>query len=90
MKISLVTPVAAGSRSGNRTTADRWSGFLRQMGHKALLEEAWCGERSDLMIALHERGSRGARRWGTRDRLPHTRQRRDAGRRLPQLLPRRG
>ncbi|MBA2784089.1 MAG: TIGR04348 family glycosyltransferase, partial [Rubrobacteraceae bacterium] len=56
-KISLVTPAAAGSRSGNRTTADRWAGFLRQMGHEVLLEEAWSGEHSDLMIALHTRRS---------------------------------
>jgi len=57
MKISLVTPAAAGSRSGNRTTADRWAGFLRQMGHEVLLEEAWSGKISDLMIALHTRRS---------------------------------
>jgi len=57
MKISLVTPAAAGSRSGNRTTADRWAGFLRQMGREVLLEEAWSGEHSDLMIALHTRRS---------------------------------
>ncbi len=57
MKISLVTPAAAGSRSGNRTTADRWAGFLRQMGHEVLLEEAWSVKISDLMIALHTRRS---------------------------------
>lgn len=64
MKISLITPAAAGSRSGNRTTADRWAGFLRQMGHEVSLEEAWSGERSDLMIALHTRRShRSIRRY---------------------------
>ena len=57
MKISLVTPAGAGSRSGNRTTADRWARFLRQMGHEVLVEEAWGGERTDLMIALHTRRS---------------------------------
>ncbi len=57
MKISLVTPAGAGSRSGNRTTADRWARFLRQLGHVVLVEEAWGGERSDLMIALHTRRS---------------------------------
>lgn len=57
MKISLVTPAGAGSRSGNRTTADRWARFLRQLGHEVLVEEAWGGERSDLMIALHTRRS---------------------------------
>lgn len=57
MKISLVTPAGAGSRSGNRTTADRWARFLRQLGHEVLVEEAWGGEVSDLMIALHTRRS---------------------------------
>jgi putative glycosyltransferase (TIGR04348 family) len=57
MKISLVTPAAVGSRNGNRTTADRWARFLRQMGHAVLLEEVWSGGRSDLMIALHTRRS---------------------------------
>jgi len=57
VKISLITPAGVGSRSGNRTTADRWARFLREMGHELLLEEAWSGERSDLMIALHTRRS---------------------------------
>ena len=57
MKISLITPAATGSRSGNRTTADRWARFLRQMGHGVRVEEVWGGRRSDLMIALHTRRS---------------------------------
>jgi putative glycosyltransferase (TIGR04348 family) len=57
MKISLVTPAGAGSRSGNRTTADRWASFLTQLGHEVVVEEAWSGEFSDLMIALHTRRS---------------------------------
>ncbi len=43
MKISLVTPAGARSHSGNRTTADRWARFLRQLGHEVLVEEAWSG-----------------------------------------------
>ena len=57
MKISLVTPAGARSRSGNRTTADRWARFLRQMDHEVLVEEVWGGEPSDVMIALHTRRS---------------------------------
>ncbi len=57
MRISLITPAAAGSRSGNRTTAERWARFLRQMGHKVLVEEEWSGEISEVMIALHTRRS---------------------------------
>ena len=37
--------------------AERWARFLRQMGHKVLVEEVWSEERSDLMIALHTRRS---------------------------------
>ena len=57
MKISLITPATAGSRSGNWTTADRWARFLRAMGHSVQVEEVWSGGRSDLMIALHTRRS---------------------------------
>ena len=57
MKISLVTPAGARSRSGNRATAVRWARFLRQLGHEVLVEEVWGGEPSDVMIALHTRRS---------------------------------
>lgn len=57
MKISLITPASARSRSGNRTTADRWARFLRQLGHSVQVEEVWSSGRSDLMIALHTRRS---------------------------------
>ena len=57
MKISLITPAELRSRSGNRTTAVRWARFLRQAGHKVLLERIWGGEESDMMIALHARRS---------------------------------
>ena len=40
MKISVVTPAGARARSANRTTADRWTRFLRQLGHEVLVEEA--------------------------------------------------
>ncbi|MDP8901743.1 MAG: TIGR04348 family glycosyltransferase [Actinomycetota bacterium] len=57
MKISLITPATARSRSGNWTTADRWARFLRRMGHGVQVEGVWGGGRSDLMIALHTRRS---------------------------------
>jgi putative glycosyltransferase (TIGR04348 family) len=57
MRISLVTPAGARSRNGNRTTAERWSRFLRQLGHGVVVEETWGEGRSDLMIALHARRS---------------------------------
>ena len=57
MKISLITPAGPKLRNGNRTTAVRWTRFLRQLGHEVLLEERWGGTKSDAMIALHARRS---------------------------------
>ena len=57
MKISLITPAGRGLRNGNRATAERWAGFLRELGHEVVLEEAWDGEGSDLIVALHARRS---------------------------------
>ena len=57
MKIILVTPAAARSRSGNRNTAQRWAHFLRQLGHRVVVQVAWDDTPADLMIALHARRS---------------------------------
>ena len=57
MKISLITPAGPKLRNGNRTTAVRWSRYLRRLGHEVLLEERWGGAKSDAMIALHARRS---------------------------------
>lgn len=57
MRICLVTPAGARSHHGNRTTAERWAYFLRQLGHKVKVSESWNGEPSNLMIALHARRS---------------------------------
>ncbi len=56
-KISLVTPAERDLRNGNRATAERWAGFLRELGHEVVLKETWYGEGSDLMVALHARRS---------------------------------
>jgi putative glycosyltransferase (TIGR04348 family) len=53
MKISLITPAGKGSRSGNRTTAARWAGILRSLGHSVRVATEYADEPADLMVALH-------------------------------------
>jgi putative glycosyltransferase (TIGR04348 family) len=57
MKIALITPAAARSRSGNRNTAQRWAAFLRQLGHRVAIAVSWDETPADLMLALHARRS---------------------------------
>ncbi|HLQ01964.1 MAG TPA: selenoneine biosynthesis selenosugar synthase SenB [Burkholderiales bacterium] len=57
MKIALVTPAGARSRSGNRHTAVRWAAMLRALGHKVAVSTRWDGQAADLMLALHARRS---------------------------------
>lgn len=53
MKITLVTPAPRQSRAGNRATAVRWARFLRDLGHRVRVTNAYAGEPADLMLALH-------------------------------------
>jgi len=57
MNIILVTPAPPGSRKGNRVTALRWAGLLRQLGHRVRVRQKYRDERCDLLIALHARRS---------------------------------
>ncbi len=57
MKIALITPAGARSRSGNRHTATRWAAMLRSLGHKVRVSVSWDGRPADVMIALHARRS---------------------------------
>ncbi len=57
MRIQIICPAPAGSRSGNRITALRWAGILRGLGHRVRITQRYNGERSDLLIALHARRS---------------------------------
>jgi len=57
MKIALITPAGARSRSGNRHTAVRWAAMLRALGHKVRVSMSWDGQAADVMIALHARRS---------------------------------
>jgi putative glycosyltransferase (TIGR04348 family) len=69
MKISIVTPAAASSRTGNRHTAARYCVFLRKRYPATRIMVEWDGAPCDVMIALHARRSHAAiRRY--RERYP--------------------
>ena len=53
MKIHLVTPAKENSRNGNRTSAMRWAGLLREAGHRVKIDTDYNGEHTDIVIALH-------------------------------------
>jgi putative glycosyltransferase (TIGR04348 family) len=53
VKISLITPAKKQARSGNMSTALRWAGFLRGIGHHVKININYNGENTDLMIAIH-------------------------------------
>ena len=57
MKIALITPAPAQVHTGNRTTAERWAGLLRELGNQVTVQRTWDGEECDLLIALHARRS---------------------------------
>ncbi|MDT8879522.1 selenoneine biosynthesis selenosugar synthase SenB [Halomonas saccharevitans] len=61
MKVALITPAGRGSHAGNRATATRWAGLLRELGCRVSIagsEDApkeWRvdGQAPDLVVALH-------------------------------------
>jgi putative glycosyltransferase (TIGR04348 family) len=57
VKIALITPAGPRSRYGNRNTAARWAGLLRELGHRVVIQVRWDGTPAHLMIALHARRS---------------------------------
>ncbi len=52
-RIEIVTPAPPGSLYGNRVTAKRWQGFLRQLGYRAPITESWSGKDAGFLVALH-------------------------------------
>ena len=60
MKIIQITPAKKTSKSGNRTTADRWGRIFRELGHSVVTDTDYDGQPADLMIALHAWRSAGA------------------------------
>jgi putative glycosyltransferase (TIGR04348 family) len=61
VNILIVTPVPPALHTGNRTTAERWSLILTELGHQVRIGRDWPGsgneKDSDLLIALHARRS---------------------------------
>jgi putative glycosyltransferase (TIGR04348 family) len=57
MKIAITVPASAIPRSGNQHTAARWTGFLRELGHRVRVVAEWRGGGDDLLLALHARKS---------------------------------
>jgi putative glycosyltransferase (TIGR04348 family) len=53
VKISLVTPAGKQSRSGNRTTAVRWTRILRAFGHRVAIAQSDETGDADMMVAVH-------------------------------------
>lgn len=58
LRCVIVTPAPPGSRAGNRNTAVRWAGILRQLGWRVDIVTEWQDGDQDLMVALHARRSR--------------------------------
>jgi len=56
-RITIVTPAGAGTRTGNRHTAQRWARLLRTLGHRVRVCVDWNGQAADLLLALHARRS---------------------------------
>lgn len=58
MRVEIVTPAAPKSvHNGNRTTAERWSAMLAELGHDVSVTAAWSGAPVDALVALHARKS---------------------------------
>ena len=53
MRIIQVTPSGQNSKSGNRTTANRWARIFRNLGHNVKTITDYDGRPGDLMVAIH-------------------------------------
>ncbi len=53
MRIHIITP----AQKGNRVSALRWAGILRDLGHAVVVGQKYQGQDCDLMVALHARRS---------------------------------
>ena len=53
IKIQIITPAPPGSLSGNRATATRWAGLLREVGYSVKHWENRLDLSAEVLIALH-------------------------------------
>ena len=53
MRIIQVTPSAQRSKSGNRTTANRWARIFRSLGHRVSTITDYDDRSADMMVAIH-------------------------------------
>ena len=68
LNISVITPAAKRSRSGNRVTAVRWARILQALGHSVTVDEAWPGAYGGARPGAHGEARPGA--GGGRQRGP--------------------
>ena len=60
LNISVITPAAKRSRSGNRATAVRWARILQALGHSVTVDEAWPGTDGQARPGAHRETQPGA------------------------------
>ena len=53
MIIQIITPAAADSRAGNRTSAIRWARMFQQLGHRVRIDTQYDNQDADIVVALH-------------------------------------
>ena len=56
-RVLIVTPAAERTTLGNRITAERWAGIIRDYGHSVTIATEMDDQDWDLLIALHARKS---------------------------------
>jgi hypothetical protein len=69
--VTIVTPAARGTHTGNRVTALRWAKRLRELGHRVSIAERYDEAACDCLVALHALKSADSIE-RCHERAPHT------------------